>query len=115
MYLVFWLLAVLCLLAWNVVMFMGIWVSFSKAGRPGWASIVPIYNLIVLLDVAGKPWWWIFLCMIPLAGIYFVIVVCIEFAKNFGRGVGFAIGLALLPFVFFPLLGFGDAEYQPGY
>lgn len=113
MYMVFFLLYILCALTCVGVMIASTWIAFSKAGRPGWASIVPIYNSLVFIDIAGKPWWWLFLCMIPLANIYFVIVLCIEFAKNFGFGVGFAIGLFLVPFVFLPLLAFGDAEYHP--
>jgi len=88
------------------------WKMFSKAGQPGWASIIPIYNVIVLLQIAGKPVWWILLCMIPLVQIVPLIIMNIEIAAKFGKDGGFAVGLTLLPFIFFPILGFGSATYQ---
>ncbi len=94
------------LMVWTGVTIAGMWATFSKAQRPGWAAIVPIYNFIVMADVGHKPWWWIF---VPIAG---PIIVCIGVADSFGRSAGFGVGLCLLSFVFFPLLGFGDAEYQ---
>jgi hypothetical protein len=112
---VFMLLYLLSWLTMVGVTIAGGWASFTKAGRPGWAILVPIYNTLTMIDIAGKPWWWLFLMMIPLAGIVFAIMIVIEFAKSYGKGVGFALGLAFLPFVFFPLLGFGDAEYEGGY
>lgn len=87
------------------------WIILTKAGQPGWACLVPIYNIIVYLRVAGKPWYWLFLFMIPLAGIYFAIVYLIDFVKAFGKGGGFVVGLIFLPFIFLPLLAFGDAKY----
>ena len=88
-----------------------IWATFSKAGQPGWACIVPIYNLVVMLNIAGKPIWWILLLFIPIVGLIVNILVIIAFAEAFGKGVGFALGLVFLPFIFFPILGFGSAEY----
>lgn len=40
------------------------------------------------------------------------IIVSIRIANAFGKGAGFAVGLIFLPFIFFPILAFGDAEYQ---
>ncbi len=94
-----------------ILMFAGVWATFVKAGRPGWASIIPIYNGIVLIDIARKPLWWFLLMMIPFVGIIFAIIVMVAIARNFGRGGGFAIGLILLPFIFWPILGFGSSEY----
>jgi len=88
------------------------WKVFVKAGQPGWAALIPIYNVIVLLRIAGKPWWWIFLMIIPLVNIVILFLVSIDIAKNFGQGVGFGIGLALLAIVFYPILAFGDARYN---
>ncbi|HEY1922304.1 MAG TPA: DUF5684 domain-containing protein [Tepidisphaeraceae bacterium] len=88
----------------------GCWKVFEKAGKPGWAAIVPIYNLMIMMEIAGKPLWWIVLCMIPFVNI----VPMIAFAEKFGKPAGFGVGLALLGFVFFPLLGFGDAQYVGG-
>ncbi len=89
-----------------------IWKVFEKAGKPGWASIIPIYNTIVILQIAGKPVWWILLFLIPLVNIVIAIMVHISLAKSFGKGVGFGWGLALLGFIFFPILAWGDAQYQ---
>jgi hypothetical protein len=101
---------------WCVVVIIQIaamWKVFEKAGKPGWAAIIPIYNVIVILDIAGKPWWWILLCLIPLVNIVVLIIVYISLARNFGKGVGFALGLMFLSFIFFPILAWGDAQYQP--
>jgi hypothetical protein len=99
-------------LAVIVVSLVGLWKTFEKAGKPGWAAIVPIYNMIVLLEIAGKPIWWILLLFIPCVNIVVLVLVCIDLAKNFGQGAGFGIGLWLLPFIFYPMLGFGSAKYQ---
>lgn len=99
------------MLAVAVIMIASVWKVFTKAGQPGWASIVPLYNVIVLLKIAGKPVWWIILLMIPLVNFVIGIMVCFALAKNFGKGAGFGLGLILLGFVFFPILGFGSARY----
>ena len=90
------------------------WIVFTKADRPGWACLLPIYNIIVLLQIAGRPWWWFFLYMIPFVGLVIVILHMIALAESFGKGAGYGIGLAFLGFIFFPLLAFGDAEYSGG-
>ncbi len=101
-------------LAVVVLVIAGIWKTFEKAGKPGWAAIIPIYNVIVMLEIADKPLWWIILFFIPLVNIVVAILVCIAFAEKFGKGAGFGVGLALLGFIFFPILGFGDAQYSGG-
>ncbi len=88
------------------------WKVFTKAGKPGWAILIPFYNLYILLKVAGKPGWWLILLLIPIVNIVISIIAAIGIANNFGKGVGFAIGLLLLPFIFYPILAFGSAEYQ---
>ena len=95
-----------------VVVLVGMWKVFEKAGQPGWAALIPIYNLIVLLQIIGKPLWWIVLFFLPCVNIVAFVLVGIEVAKVFGKDVLFGIGLAFLPFVFYPVLGFGDARYQ---
>ena len=90
----------------------GGWKMFAKAGKPGWGIIVPIYNLILMLEIAGRPIWWIVLLFIPVASLVVGILVNIDIAKKFGKDVGFGIGLTFLGFIFIPILGFGDAEYQ---
>lgn len=99
-------------LAIAVLMIASIWKLFTKAGKPGWASIVPIYNLIVLLEVAGKPLWFIVLFLIPVANLVAAIMTYIGLAKSFGKGGGFAVGLLLLPIIFFPILAFGSSTHQ---
>lgn len=89
------------------------WKIFTKAGKPGWAAIIPIYNIIVLLEIAGKPAWWVILFLIPFVNFVMIFIVSIAVAKNFGKGTGFGIGLALLGFIFGPILAFGDAQYNP--
>ncbi|HSY49770.1 MAG TPA: DUF5684 domain-containing protein [Thermoanaerobaculia bacterium] len=90
-----------------------LWKIFVKAGKPGWAAIVPIYNLIVMLEIAGKPMWWFILMLIPFVNFIVIIIVVIAIAKNFGKSTGFAIGMIFLPFIFYPMLAFSDAKYQP--
>src|SRR5215468_3252945 len=94
-----------------VLLFAGMWKVFQKAGKPGWAAIIPIYNLIVLLQITGKPLWWIILYLIPFVNLVVLVLVSLELAKRFGKGVGFGIGIALLPFIFYPVLGFGPDRY----
>ena len=95
-----------------VAMIAGMWKVFVKAGQPGWGCLVPIYNLILLLGMAGKPTWWIVLFLIPLVSLVAAVLVSIEIAKKFGQGTGYGLGLAFLPMFFFPMLGFGSAQYQ---
>jgi hypothetical protein len=95
-----------------IIQIAAMWTVFTKAGKPGWAAIIPIYNLIVILQIAGRPIWWFLLYLIPLVNIIIAIIVMIDFAKGFGKGTGFGLGLAFLGFIFFPILAWGDAQYQ---
>ena len=89
-----------------------LWIVFTKAGQPGWAAIIPIYNCYVLLKVAGMPGWWLILFFIPFVNLVIAIITYIALAAKFGKGVGFGIGLFLLWFIFCPILAFSDAKYQ---
>lgn len=100
-------------LAIVVVVIAGLWQTFAKAGKPGWGAIIPIYNVILLLEIARRPIWWILLLLIPVVNMVVGIIVAIDVARNFGKGVGFGLGLAFLGFIFYPILGFGSAQYQP--
>ncbi len=104
--------AVIVYIAVAVLIIASQWKIFTKAGKPGWASLVPIYNIIVLLQVTRQPLWMIFLLIIPIANIVVMIIVAIELSKSFGKSGGFAAGLILLPIIFYPILAFGSAEYQ---
>lgn len=97
-----------------VVALAGLWKVFAKAGEPGWACIVPIYNMIVLLNVAGRPVWWFILMFVPIVNFIVLLVVWIDIAKRFGKGTGFGLGLVFLGPIFIPILGFGDAQYIGG-
>lgn len=95
-----------------VVFFIAVqWRIFTKAGQPGWAAIIPIYNIYVLLTIVGRPGWWVLLFLIPCVNIIIAILVALDLARVFGKGSGFGVGLILLPIVFYPILAFGDAEY----
>ncbi|HEY2679727.1 MAG TPA: DUF5684 domain-containing protein [Candidatus Udaeobacter sp.] len=99
-------------LAFTVLMIVACWKIFTKAGQPGWASIIPIYNWYILCKIVGRPGWWVILLLIPFVNFIIGIILCIDLAKSFGKGVGFGIGLVLLSVIFFPILGFGSAQYQ---
>ena len=88
------------------------WKVFEKANQPGWAFIIPIYNWVVMMQIIGRPIWWVILLFVPLVNMIIGIICLLDFAKSFGKGVGFAMGLLFLGFIFFPILAFGDARYQ---
>jgi len=88
------------------------WGIFAKAGKPGWACLIPIYNRIVLLEIVGKPWWWLLLMMVPFLNIIIYVWTYNLLAKSFGKSEGFTVGLILLSIIFFPILAFGKPEYQ---
>lgn len=104
-----------------VILTIAMWKIFMKAGRPGWIALVPIYNMWTLFEVAGRPGWWSLVSLagaVPLLGfiaapVYFVlaIIAYIDLAKSFGKGAGFGVLLVFLPFIGFPILGFGSAQY----
>ncbi|MFH1476993.1 MAG: DUF5684 domain-containing protein [Verrucomicrobiota bacterium] len=98
-------------LAFSILMIVAMWKVFVKAGRPGWAVLIPIYNTYVFLKIAGKPGWWLIWFFIPLLNLVFGIIATMAFAQNFGKGVGFAVGLIFLPIIFIPILAFGEAQY----
>lgn len=98
-------------LALMIIMLAANWKIYEKAGKKGWASLIPVYNTIVLLEIVGKPIWWIFLFLIPFVNIIFAIWVTNLLSKSFGKDEAFTVGLILLSFIFYPLLGFGSAKY----
>jgi hypothetical protein len=90
----------------------GSWGLFTKAGEPGWAAFVPGYNLFLLTRMSGISPWWSLLFLVPAVNMIMWFYVCDQLALEFGKGIGTSLGLMCLGFVFFPLLGFGSAEYQ---
>jgi hypothetical protein len=101
-----------CVFALVVTFIAGMWRTFTKAGEPGWGVLIPILNLYLMTRIAGRPGWWTVLMIVPLINIVFHCVVTISIAENFGKSAAFGIGLFFLPFIFYPMLGFGDAVYQ---
>ena len=100
----FWLVMV-------IIYIVGAWKVYTKAGKPGWACIVPIYGTIVLLEIVGKPIWWFLLMLIPCVNFVFIIWVYNRLSKSFGQSEGFTVGLVLLHPIFICILGFGDYTY----
>jgi len=107
------LIALLIYLVVLVVVLAGCWKMFEKAGQPGWGILIPFYNLYLMIKIAGRPGWWLILMFVPLVNIIVGVVVAADIARNFGKGIGFTLGLIFLGFVFYPILGFGAAEYRP--
>lgn len=99
-------------LAVLIVVIVGMWKVFEKAGQPGWGAIIPVYNLYLMTQIAGRPGWWVILMLIPVVNFIIGIILSMDIAKAFGKGAGFGLGLLLLGFIFYPILGFGDATFQ---
>lgn len=95
-----------------IITIAALWRIYEKAGKPGWAAIIPIYNIIVLMEIIGKPWWWLLLLLFPLTAFIFAIWSINLLSKSFGQGVGFTIGLLLVGIIFYPMLAFGNYEYK---
>ena len=106
-------LCVLISLAILVITIVGMWKMFVKAGKPGWGCIIPFFNLYLMIKIAGRPGWYLILFFIPLVNIIVGIVIVVDIARNFGKGIGFVFGLIFLGFIFYPILGFGSAVYRP--
>jgi hypothetical protein len=88
-----------------------LWKVFVKAGKPGWAAIVPFYNILVELEIVGRPWYWLLLMFIPVVNIVLFIIVLFRLAKVFGHSTGFGFGLLFLSFIFLPILAFDKSTY----
>ena len=102
------LVVYLLLCLYNIVL---TWILFDKAGRPGWASIVPIYNAIVALDVAKMSAWYFLLMFIPVVNIYAFVKFHLQMARVFGRSSMFGVGCIFLSPIFYSILAFSDNQY----
>ncbi|HQW06296.1 MAG TPA: DUF5684 domain-containing protein [Flavobacteriales bacterium] len=104
------------LIAWIVVLF-GIityearWKIFTKAGKEGWESLIPIYAEVVQQDIIKEPRVRVLLLLIPIMNIIYVWTVLDKIGRRFGKGEGYVWGLLFLPFIFYPLLGMSKAVY----
>ncbi len=107
-------LIIFCL-ALTIFLIAAMWKVFEKAGQPGWASIIPIYNFYVMTKIGGKPGWWTLMLFIPGVNLIFVIWLDNMISKSFGKDEGFTAGLVFLGAIFWPILGFGSAKYLGPY
>jgi len=105
---VFWIIYAVVV----VVAIIALWRVFAKAGRPGWAAIIPIYNIYTLVKVSGNSGWFVLLYFIPVVNIIISVIVALGVAKNFGKsGVFGFVGLWLFSLIGYLILGFGSAQY----
>ena len=96
-----------------VLMIASQWTVFTKAGQPGWACLIPIYNIYVMTQIAKKPGWWLaIILLVPIVNLIFLIMLLNGIAKAFGKDAGFTVGLLFLGIIFWPILAFGDAQYE---
>ncbi len=95
----------------SVIMVIALWKIFVKAGEPGWAALIPLYNVYTLFKITWGSGWKFLLLLIPIANIVFGIMTYVKLAKAFGKGGGFAVGLLFLGVIFMCILGFGKDEY----
>ena len=99
-------------LAILVLELVAMWKLYVKAGKPGWAAIIPIYNVLVMLEIAKKPWWYLLLMLIPIVNIVIAIMTTVAFVKAYGKGTGFAVLTLFFSPIMYPILAFGDSQYQ---
>ncbi len=102
------------IIAWILIFIFltaAMWRVFEKAGQPGWAAIIPFYNIYIMTKIGGKPGYWVLLCLVPVVNLVIIIWLYNMVSKSFGKDEGFTAGLILLGFIFWPILGFGSAKY----
>ena len=105
------IILIVLLIAFVVFILAAMWKVFEKAGQPGWAAIIPIYNIYIMTKIGGKPGYWTLLCLIPFVNYVFIIWLYNMISKSFGKDEGFTAGLVILGLIFWPILGFGAAKY----
>ena len=109
-----------------ILTIIGQWQLFKKAGKPGWAALIPIYNTYVLCQITGVNPWWIAIVFVAgviieivpalsivstIVEIYFGVLLAVSVSRSFGKNDGYAVGIYFLGFIFYPILGFGKSEY----
>lgn len=99
------------LLIISIISLVGLWKIFVKAGKPGWGAIIPIYNMYCLFEMSFGTGWLFLLCFVPCVNVVMLAIMWIKLAQAFGKGAGFGVGILLVPFIFLPMLGFGDAQF----
>ena len=106
---VIWLFVILIVMAVSILMIIAMWRIFTKAGKPGWASLVPIYNMVVMMQIVGRPEWQVVLMFLPFAHIYISIVLPLDLAKSFGKTTGFGVLMIFFPAIMYPILALAQA------
>ena len=99
-------------LAVFIAVIAGLWKIYEKAGKPGWAAIIPIYGQWIWIQICGRPWWWLLLFLIPIVNFVIAIILCIDLVKKFGQPGWHAVLMIFLGFVYIPWLGFGPATFR---
>ena len=108
----FWYLLVLAWLLLVVMIIVGEWKLFEKAGEAGWKILIPFYNVYTYFRIAGRNGWGFLLLFIPLVNIVVILMVSMDMAEHFGKSGAYGIFfLWLLAFVGALDIGFGDAKY----
>lgn len=88
------------------------WIIFEKAGRKGWESIIPIYNIVIEMQMLDVPMWMLLLLIIPGLNVVIPIMIAIKYTEKFGKESAYALGLIFLPFIFYPMLAFGKSTFN---
>lgn len=92
-----------------------LWHINKSAKRPGWLAFIPGINLLVLHQIAGQPAWWVFLWFLPnpMIRLFLLALLAYGISVKFNKGGLYTVGLTFLPFIFYPHIAFGNAEYYP--
>ena len=101
-------------IAVTVISVVSMWRLFVKAGKPGWAALVPVYNIIVMLEIAGKPLWWVAMFFLPVANVVFSILAYIDFAKAYGKDTAWGVLLAFFTPIVAPIMAFSKSTQYVG-
>lgn len=109
---IFWIFMALTAIIFTIVNIVAFWRIFEKAGLAGWKSIIPVYNLLNILDIAGKPRYWLLFLLIPGLHLFIPVWIIILLGQRFQQSDLFIMGLFLFGFIFIPILAFGDAVYD---
>lgn len=110
----FYVILFLVLMAGIFLLIVPFWKLFTKAGQSGWKTLIPIYNVYIMVEIAGLPWWTFLGIFIPIVNFVVLIVILYHISQRFGHGMGYALGMAFLPFIFYPVIAYGSSVYtQP--
>ena len=100
-------------LAVLVFMLVTMWKIYQKAGQPGWAAIIPIYNIIVMLKIIKMDWWHLLIMLfVPFAALVYSILIPIKLSQAFGKSAGFGVFAIFFSIIAYPILAFGNSQYQ---